>query len=537
MGNKRLNKTLLFYGSLIIVACSLLFTYIYYVNYQTTVFNDLLLTLEDVENLDNFDYENFNNYRITIIDENGEVLFDNKSDIYYMDNHFSREEITEALAGNIGESRRNSDTVGYDSYYVAIQKNNSDIIRISKNAKTASVIFLDVVPYISLSVGILILLLYYFSNNFTKNLLISLKKNKPTYAEFKPIINKISIQDQKLVNNELSIMKYKNNLNSILELIDEGIFITDEKKKIKIYNKKLLKFLNLEDIDYHNVSVLEISKNDFLTKTLNNNSQSDVDLEFSINEDPLKLTLKFFEIDSNTKGYVGVVSSMKDFYESLKLRQEFSANVTHELKTPLTSIIGYSDLISTGIAKAEDIKDFNEKIAAASRRLIYLIDNILKISLFDETKSIELVSVDLNDVILDVIKNMTVLLEDNQVIDYHHCDYKVMANRELLYNTIENIISNSIKYSKNDLKITIDTMIKDDYVKLEITDNGIGIPKKDLPHIFDRFYTVEKSRNGRNSGLGLAISKHIIELFDGTIQAESVYGKYTKIIVSLKNKI
>lgn len=529
---RNLRKRIVLLSSCLIIISSALFTYVYYHNYQKSVYAELYNIVSDIQDLNYQAYDQFENYRITVLDLTGEVIYDNQSTISEMDNHLNRIEIQESLKDIYGTSKRKSTTVDLDSYYVAI-KTESKIIRISKDAKTVVAIFIEIIPYI---IGIclaLIGLVYYLSKFFIKQLQHSFKNKHLAYAELQPIVAKMDKQKQKINRNALSIMKYKNNLNYILEAVEEGVFIIDQNKNIKIYNRNLLSLLAAKNIDYHNKELLFLCRHKEFNQVIENLKEDDAELEFEYNDRPLQLQVKFFVIDDETKGYIGIVQDMTTIYESIKSRQEFTSNVTHELKTPLTSIMGYADLLSMQMVKQEDIVNFATKISIESKRLLALIDDILRLSSLDETHHVDLETVNVDDCISKAINNLSIQLNSADEIIYQPAKALVLANDKLLYTVIENIISNSIKYKKEQLKLQIKVQEINETWQIEIIDQGIGIPQADIPYIFERFYRVDKARRGNSTGLGLAICKHIINLFKGTIFVESELGKYTKFTITL----
>jgi len=239
----------------------------------------------------------------------------------------------------------------------------------------------------------------------------------------------------------------------------------------------------------------------------------------------------------NTHPPIESSRQVEERQKSEKMRREFSANVSHELKTPLTSISGYAELMKNEMVKPEDVPVFSEKIHKEAVRLMRLINDTIKISGLDERKvGIEKEQIDLMQAALEIKERLEVLAEHHKVtIEVSGQPIKILAVRQMIDELIYNLCENAMKYNKAGGKVRITIGETSGKARIEIADNGIGIPKKYHDRVFERFYSVDKSHSRQNggSGLGLAIVKHVVEYHDGEIILASEEGKGTKIVVLL----
>lgn len=473
--------------------------------------------------------------RISIIENDGNVIYDNTVLTEKLENHNDRKEILEALRNSRGESKRKSTTLDKETYYYAIKLTDGNILRVSKTVSTIFGIFLSTLP---LTLGIIFLIIiigYILASILVKKLVEpinkSIEKNilQEPYPELAPFVKTIKEQ-RKNIEIHIEELKERNKtISVIMDSMDEGMIILNKQGTILSMNKSILNFFD-RDIDYLDKNIVEFFRNtEFISqmKAALNNERKEMNFEY------LDRTFKviFSPVKDN-----GEIIFFIDITERLKadnMRKEFSANVSHELKTPLTSIYGNTEMLINGIVKDEDKQDFYIKIKDETARLITLIEDIISISKIYENNDESIKKdLDLHEVARSVIKTLKEKADEN-VISLNLLGEKTnfTANPTQMYQLFYNLIENAIKYNKINGKVNISTEKKEDKIIIEVADTGIGIPEMDKERVFERFFRVDKSRSKKTggSGLGLAIVKHIVLSNNGKILLDSKENKGTSI--------
>ena len=532
------------------------------ITYKNTSANELrdlqdelkLASQMDVEILEKIGTFN-NNIRATVVDPSGAVIYDNFSDPSTMENHANRKEIKEALSGDIGKDVRLSNTLNKDTYYYASLMADGNVIRLSKQTESILGSFMKVVPLILLMSILLILVLLLINKKLVDKLLLPIDyaaehlhrddfntAKIDVYDELSPFIRTIERKNKDIKGYIESLETKESTVNEILRNMNEGLVLIDTDLKVVQLNdasKKLFKS-NMQT-DYTGMDVVRLTRSQEVSNRLNDLIQTHKSSSFEImvDEDNLKIYLSPIENGSALTGIIMLVLDVNDEKKAEKLRREFSANVSHELKSPLTSISGYAELIKNGMVKEEDIKKFSGIIFDEAGQMLRLIDNIIMISKLDERpqlKSEEEVS------IKETIENILELYKGkidakNLTVESHIEDgLKKNVPLGMLSELYRNLISNAIKYNKDGGKLTISVEKRGDNIISKISDTGIGLEKDEIPRIFERFYMVDKgrNRNTNSTGLGLSIVKHIVEDMGGTIDVMSEVGKGTTFKVIFK---
>lgn len=555
------NKLNFAYSLLIIfslVTCILLCILISFNHEKNAVTSELKKDLNYAANLSLDELKNYEKYktdfRFTIIDKSGTVIYDNKADAAKMENHKNRIEFKEALEGKMGSNTRNSNTLNKDTVYYAIMNKDGNVIRISEDIQNINGAFKNIIPPILLILILSILGALYINRNIVKNIMKPIEyaadhlhaddwsvDNLDIYDELSPFMNTIKNKNVALKKN-MEEVEYKTaTMLEIIKNMEEGLVLVDKKKRIiAVNNSAITIFKASHNYDYTNQDIIRLSRdmslNDALTRTINNAENQIVDIDRE--NDSIRLYINKVEKDGVIDGAVIFIIDRSEEKKAETLRREFSANVSHELKSPLTSINGYAELIKNGMAKDEDIKKFAQIIYDEGNSMLTLIDNILKISKLDENTEINNIEdVNIKELIEEILtvykndiknKNLTV----NEDIE---ADISYKANRALIKDMYANIISNAIKYNKDNGTININIKNNNGKFVSVIEDSGIGIAAKDLSRIFERFYTADKSRcrTNKSSGLGLSIVKHIVHYMGGFINVESTVDKGTTVKIVL----
>lgn len=467
--------------------------------------------------------------RINLIDSDGKVLYDSEKDSSTFENHRERPEIKDALAKGEGKSIRYSKTLNRDTIYHAI-KSDGKIIRVAQEVNSVFSIFRIIFPVEIFIVVALFLLSLFISKRITENITEPIKlgvyKHQNLYPELDPYLREIDEKNLEL-EKLYSIEKSQNDtVEAILTKMKEGLVIFDRSLRLVLINDSainILKPINSKKgshiLELTNESkILDAVKEGFKGKYI----KGEIEIDNIIYE-------YFISPESESLGGVALLLTDKTYENSLKeKREEFTSNVTHELKTPLTIISGFAELLKSGNVEEEKTKEFGGIIYKQSTNLQRLIDDLLKISKLEANESIiiEELSIDkLGDEVCDdlaiEIKNKNL----NLVKDFDRVKAKV--NGEMIKEAMMNLLTNAIKYNREGGEIKFRIAKEDGNVLVQISDNGIGIEEELLDRIFERFYVVDNSRSKKisSTGLGLSIVKHIVEAHGGRIEVTSEVGK------------
>lgn len=526
--------------------------YILYQNTRTNELKELKDELALASMLDKDELEIIRNFnvglRFTVVDPDGKVLYDNFTDPATMENHAERKEIKEALAGKVGKDVRLSHTLGKDTYYYALIMKDGNIIRVSKQTESILGSFIKTVPLILLMSIILIIVLLLVNKKLVDKLLKPIDyasehlhrddfstQKLDVYDELSPFIRTIERKNKDIKDYIQRLETKERTVSEILRNMNEGLVLIDPDLKVIQLNEAAKKLFKASmQANYMDMDIVRLTRSqevsDKLKELVKTHKASSFDL--MADEDSLKIYLSPIESGSALTGIIMLVLDVNDEKKAEKLRREFSANVSHELKSPLTSISGYAELIKNGMVKDEDIKKFSGIIFDEAGQMLRLIENIILISKLDEKPELkceEEVSIkETIDEILDLYKGK---IDAKNLSVECHIEEGLKKNVPLgmLSELYRNLISNAIKYNKDGGKIIISAEKRGDNIISKITDTGIGLEKDEIPRIFERFYMVDKgrNRNTNSTGLGLAIVKHIVEDMGGTIDVMSTLNKGT----------
>lgn len=478
--------------------------------------------------------------RVTLIGFDGKVIFDSIHDEHTLENHFERQEVVDALAKGKGDGKRYSDTDGTTNYYYALRLDNVGIIRVGIKSSTfmAEAIITNL-PVIVLVIIAILAMIFAVSTVTTQRIVNTIENynfdeaDSTVYDELSPFINKIEAQNQALVRQEQKTRAEKDKLQSIFSNMEESIIVCDRKKMVVQYNPQANRVFGVEKGDRLFEAIEDENLNTALEQVIGGQKANGL-LEKG------KLTYQYTITPNMQNGEItGSIIIFLDItqqVESQKMRRQFTANVTHELKTPLTSILGYSQLISSGIAKAEDVNGFAAVIEKNAQQLLTLIEDIMRLSSLDEGADTEKTDVNMTAVIKDIIADLQPVLEEKQIqLSSDMEDVIIYANHKHIGDICRNLISNAIKYNKPCGNIDVELKTEDKNVVFKVKDTGIGIAPHHKDKIFQRFYVVDKSRNKNisSTGLGLSIVKHIVTGMGGTIELESEPGKGSQFTVKL----
>ena len=485
--------------------------------------------------------------RITLIKADGNVIFDSekKSD----ENHLERSEIQAALQDGEGYSSRYSETTRTNTYYYAMKLSNGNILRVAKDADALNSVFTSILPYMILIFIMLLIMSLAIGFFLTKKIINPITKLSESvddigtdidaddiYPELSPFITEIIAQKREIRYQLGKVEREKNKVTAIIQNMSEGMILLDLDKNILLMNEATKRIFNVGDVTLKHDSLLYISRD----KDVNNCVDKALDGENSSLE--LMLNGRIYQMIANpvaSQGeQIGVICLIIDITEKKEMesmRQEFTANVSHELKTPLTSISGYAEMIEAGIVKEEDIKNFAGRIRKESARLLSLISDIILLSRLDNSQKAEAIrkeTVNLLTIAQKCADDIAVQAErQGVVVRVSGEEYIMRGNITLLTELVQNLCDNAVRYNR-DKDGKVDITVGNGFI--DVKDTGIGIPPEHRARIFERFYRVDKSRSKERggTGLGLAIVKHICELYDAKIELKSSEGFGTEIKIT-----
>lgn len=521
----------------------------------------------DYKNIDTFTpIFTKNNIRATIVDNQGKVVYETNKNVDSMQNHLKRNEVIEARDGLIGSDIRFSNTLRQNFLYVATLIPNTEnfVLRLSIPIEILGQHTNDIISkfLIIILVGVIIaiLLILKVVSYFTKPLvelsnatveiandIIPKKLYYNSKDEIGNLYNNFNIMTKKLNDSIYELENTNLFLNSILANIVSGVIALNYNREIIFINNRCKSILDMHDDDLNNKNIVNVIRNyeinKFVKEYFENRKNEFIITKYK--DKTLKLFINVLPYDEikNSDSKYGAVLLVEDITEATKneeMRKSFVANVTHELKTPLTSIKGYVETIKNNeITDHAKINRFMDIIDIEANRLKTLIDDILMLS---EIENIEgsLSEVNLGEVISEVKDVMQNISSVNSVTVNYICDkdIKVFIDKNRIKQLLINLVDNAIKYNVENGQVNVKIAKSSSFIGIAVEDTGIGIDEKHLPRVFERFYRVDKSRSRQmgGTGLGLAIVKHIVISFNGTINIESKLGQGTKIFIKIPIK-
>lgn len=482
--------------------------------------------------------------RITLIDSQGKVLYDSVADQSSMENHMEREEVKEALTEGVGKASRTSYTLAEDTRYYAKKTADGNIVRISTSHYSQLGLLLDTFGMIIITVAVLIMLSVFISYRVARAIIKPINDidlDNPdineNYEELGPLLHRIHQQNNRIKRQMEKLRKSREEFNIITKNMSEGLIIIDKDTEILTYNRSATEMLGGGDGRQIEGSVLKLNRSEPFRKAVSealegNNSQvylTEGDATYEIISNPVRE-------EEEVTGAILIVMDVTEREKGEKLRREFTSNVSHELKTPLTSIYGVSDMLASGMVKAEDVAGFAGTIKEESARLISLIDDIIKLSRLDEsTVPQETEIIDVFGSARDVVSRLSGKASENDIeLSFSGEPSEIKGVQHILDEIIYNICENAIKYNRPGGFVKVSVKNKDGESIITVADNGIGIPKADRERVFERFYRVDKSHSKQigGTGLGLSIVKHGVIYLGGKINLESEEGVGTVITIS-----
>ncbi len=540
-------KNKLLFSFLLVVFLSVVFTlaitlFIYHGVYEERIEEDLSVELsyiksfiernEDLSGLMHF------NRRITVVSSSGSVLFDNRAKREEMDNHLEREEIVEALSLGYGKSERMSKTLQEKSLYLAEAIEGERVVRIS--SELISIIgFMKLVSLPLVSVLFVVFFLLFIFSSFLSNRLIepinSLNLDSPLsndyYEELSPLLCRLDEEKKKVEEKILETEKNKREFDAITDKMNEGLAIVNKEGRILSSNSSFFSLLSLERGQDNIFFYLDNSE--LKRVVLSTLKGERCELTFSSNGKTIEAVSYPVE---EKEGIVIIIRDISAKSEGEKRRREFTSNVSHELKTPLTTIIGFSEILKSESLAEERRVEFSSEIYREATRLRRIVSDILTLSSIDEKKEEEKCELDLVCIIEGIIKELEYKAKEKRVTITRSVEKIVFNSSEKLFHSIiYNTLDNAILYNKDGGSVFIEGKKVGNDLYITISDTGIGIPAFALDRVFERFYRVDKSHSTLTggTGLGLSIVKNAARSLKGEVKIESKENEGTRITIIL----
>ena len=486
---------------------------------------------------------NADRYRLTWVNADGTVIYDSHVDAATMENHADREEIREALASGTGSSTRQSSTLTEQTIYEATRLNDGSVLRVSVSRATVLVLVLGMLRPIAIVLVIAIVLSAWLAHRMAKTIVAPLNNlnldnpmENEAYEELSPLLHRIHAQHLEIKSQLRTLQHKQNEFEQITGNMKEALVLLDSTGRILSINPAARTLFGA-GITCIGEDFLTIDRKQNMRLALQTaREQGSADFRAKENGREYQFDLSRIDSDGNHHGMVILAFDITEQVNAEKNRQEFTANVSHELKTPLQSIIGSAELMENGIVKAEDAPRFVGRIRKEASRLVTLIDDIIRLSQLDdgtdmphEEVSLKVLSEEVCETLADAAKLKGVSLE---IIGE---DGVVNGVRRLLYEVVYNLCDNAIKYNQPGGRVKVTVARKSGEVLLSVQDTGIGISPEHQEKVFERFYRVDKShsRQSGGTGLGLSIVKHAVQYHHGRIILESEQNKGTTVSVIL----
>lgn len=484
-------------------------------------------------------------YRVTLIDSDGSVEFDSAADSAQMENHLERKEIKDALKNGEGQATRYSSTLMERQLYSAKRLSDGRVLRLSCSQYTWWTLFVGmlepVVAVFFAAVGLSLFLAFRLSKRIVEplNKMDFDGENPPEgyYEELSPLVSRIESQKEELKYKEVELKRRKDEFNAATKKMTEGLVLLNEKGKILSINDSASKLLSISS--YCVGKDILLLNNSFEMQELIGKAKEGrhCELIVPLDDADYEVTASPVMTDGKVTAIALLIVDITEREKAEQMRREFTANVSHELKTPLQTISGCAELMQNGLIKPEDVEKFGERIYSESKRMITLVEDIIGLSRLDDgTVDTNKEPVNVKETVSTVIdilkdsaqrKNVTVSLSGD--------DVTINTVKRLLSEVVYNLCDNAVKYNKDGGRVDITIKEQPDFVSVTVADTGIGIPGSAINRVFERFYRVDKSHSKEvgGTGLGLSIVKHAVKLLGGDVSLESEENKGTSVTVTL----
>ena len=479
-------------------------------------------------------------FRVTWIAADGRVLYDSETDSDSMENHLQREEIVKALQDGVGESSRYSSTLMKQYLYCAQRLADGTVLRLSVSHNTVIVLLLGMLQPIFIVIAVALLLSFLLASWLSGRIVEPLNKlnlDEPLenegYDELSPLLRRIHSQQQHLKTQQATLTQKQNELDTIVSHLEEGMLLLDQDGRVITANQAALHLLDVRNPKVAGISLLALNRNLELQEAVSQAMTGQgVTKKTTLHGRVIQIHAAAVGSNETISGAAVVLFDITQAEQAEQRRREFTANVSHELKTPLQSISGYSELMKCGMTRPEDVQPFAQRIYNETQRLIRLVEDIINLSHLDEDGSYEWKELDLYDSAREVVDSLTDVAAEKQVkLTLDGSPVSIRGVGELVRGLIYNLCDNAIKYNRPNGTVMVSVTREEGCPVLTVADNGIGIPEEEQDRVFERFYRVDKSRSKEvgGTGLGLSIVKHSAQVLGAKISLDSRLGEGTTI--------
>ena len=481
-------------------------------------------------------------YRITWLRADGVVIYDTQADAETMENHAQRQEVRQALATGEGESSRYSSTLLQKTVYYARLLPDGTVLRLSAVRVTAGVLILNMLQPILLVLAAALILSGVLAGRLARRITEPLNRldlehplENDTYEELAPLLRRMEHQRRQIDQQMGELRQRSEEFDQITGSMNEGLVLLDEAGTILSINPAARRLLDA-DGDCVGQDFLTVDRDVTMSDALRQAAeQGHSEFRGERNGREYQFDVTRIQTEGRTAGTVLLVFDVTERAFAERNRREFTANVSHELKTPLQGIIGSAELLENGMVKQEDVPRFVGHIRSEAQRLVTLIGDIIRLSQLDEGEPMPTESVELLAVAREAAENLRSAAEAKRVtVDVTGQPASVSGVRRLLYEIVFNLCDNAIKYNNEGGRVEVEVACEGGTAAVTVRDTGIGIPPEHQSRVFERFYRVDKSHSKASggSGLGLSIVKHAVQYHHGAIQLKSEVGKGTEIRVT-----
>ncbi len=485
--------------------------------------------------------------RVTLIAPDGEVLYDSESDVSEMENHADREEFIEAKESGEGSATRSSVTLTTSQIYYAKLLPDGNVIRLSTEYITFLTMVLGMMQPIIIIMFAVVVGAMLLAISLSKKIVEPLNRvnleeplKNEGYEEIAPLLRRIDVQQRKIRSQKAELSMRKKEFAAVTDKMSEGLVLLSAGGDIISINRAASFLLEAAEPCEGKgfVTVCRLHALQTVIAEAADGRKAEQTIELSGRE--YKFTANPVLSSGKVSGIVLLILDVTENVDAEKMRREFTANVSHELKTPLQTISGCAELLASGMVRAEDVPNFSTQIYNEAKRMITLVQDIISLSHLDEgTADMQRETFDLYALCTEVTGELCTQAKNSAVtLDVSGSSVQIYGVRRLVGVIIANLCDNAIKYNRENGSVKVRVFAENGFAVLHVADTGIGIPREDRERIFERFYRVDKSRSKKvgGTGLGLSIVKHAAKLHGASLFVESTVGEGTAVTVKFPMK-
>ncbi len=548
MTRKIFNSIIMVAGAVLLASTVIIMGFLY--SYLEKVRGDdlkneleLLITAFEEDGISYLEKIQSEHYRITWIGTDGEVLYDTVTGTASIENHLEREEVKNAFAIGEGKSNRYSDTLFEKTMYYAKKLEDGTVLRISVSTSSVGVLVFGMLQPIMAVILITFIISGILADRASKRIVKPLNGldldaplDNEIYEELSPLLNKINRKKRKIKTQLKEIQRQEAEFTQIIGCMNEGLVLIDKDGTVLRINPAANKIFSLNEscVGKNFLTVYRDHEMGLCMKEAEETGHSEIQQSRFGRE--YQFVVNRIESEGEVIGSVLLIFDVTERVLAERNRREFTASVSHELKTPLQGILGSVELIENSMVKPEDVSTFVGHIRKEAQRLVTLVNDVIRLSQLDERADMEKENVDLLKLAAEASESIATVAKNKKIeVQVSGSPTEICGVKKLLYDIVYNLCDNAVKYTDEGGKVTIDIVDRKNEAVLTVSDTGIGIPNEDIDRIFERFYRVDKSHSKETggTGLGLSIVKHAVAYHHGTISVHSEVGRGTTIIIEI----